>query len=126
MASTVERASARALAMACSAEARSVSASLLENEVKIKAEHSGAQRPLVGRRVIVTRAVKQSGEMTRALETLGAGLTALEGSEEEASAARMEMAGALQGLDAAAGRLCDRISLRHFSHVDMDVRAVAT
>jgi hydroxymethylbilane synthase len=31
-----------------------------------------AQRPLAGRRIIVTRAIKQSGEMTRALEQLGA------------------------------------------------------
>jgi uroporphyrinogen III methyltransferase/synthase len=57
------------------AESVSVSTSLLENDVKVKAENSGSQRPLVGRRVIITRAVKQSGEMTRALETLGAEVT---------------------------------------------------
>ncbi len=53
----------------------SVSTSLLENEVKAKAESGGAQQPLTGRRVIVTRAIKQSGEMTRALESLGAEVT---------------------------------------------------
>jgi uroporphyrinogen III methyltransferase/synthase len=36
------------------------------------AENGGAPRPLLGRRVIVTRAVKQSGEMTRSLGALGA------------------------------------------------------
>src|SRR5262249_54014672 len=50
----------------------SVSTSVLENEIKARAESGEPQRPLVGRRVIVTRAVKQSGEMTRALEALGA------------------------------------------------------
>jgi hydroxymethylbilane synthase len=50
----------------------SVSTSLLESEIKAKAESGGTNHPLVGRRVIVTRAIKQSGEMTRALESLGA------------------------------------------------------
>jgi hydroxymethylbilane synthase len=53
----------------------SVSTSLLENEIQAKAakaEIGGARLPLTGRRVIVTRAVKQSGEMTRALEAVGA------------------------------------------------------
>ena len=54
----------------------SVAPSMLENEVKVsapKAAESGERRlPLSGRRVIVTRAVKQSGEMTRALESVGA------------------------------------------------------
>lgn len=54
----------------------SVSASLLENEIKAKAESGEAQTPLAGRRVIVTRAIKQSGEMTRALESLGAEIIA--------------------------------------------------
>jgi hydroxymethylbilane synthase len=54
------------------AQSVSVSASLLESEVKAKAENSGTQRPLAGRRVIITRAIKQSGEITRALDMLGA------------------------------------------------------
>ncbi len=37
-----------------------------------KTENGEAPRPLLGRRVIVTRAIKQSGETTRALEALGA------------------------------------------------------
>lgn len=37
-----------------------------------KNENGEAARPLLGRRVIVTRAVKQSGEMTRSLGALGA------------------------------------------------------
>ncbi len=82
-------------------------------------------------RTLVQLAASLGGAVDDTLEApirrvASAGLTALEGSEEEASAARLEMAAALQGLDAAAGRLCDRISLRHFSHVDMDLRAVAT
>lgn len=43
-----------------------------EGELTNKTENGEAPRLLLGRRVIVTRAVKQSGEMTRALETLGA------------------------------------------------------
>jgi uroporphyrinogen III methyltransferase/synthase len=43
-----------------------------ESEVTSKTENGEARRPLLGRRVIVTRAVKQSSEMTRALEALGA------------------------------------------------------
>ncbi|MCG3162011.1 MAG: Porphobilinogen deaminase [Acidobacteria bacterium] len=50
----------------------SVSASLLENEIKAKTASDESRPPLAGRRVIVTRAIKQSGEMTRALEHLGA------------------------------------------------------
>ncbi len=46
----------------------SVSTSLLETEVNA----SVAQHPLAGRRIIVTRAAKQSGEMTRVLDLLGA------------------------------------------------------
>ncbi len=42
-------------------------------EIASGADGNGdAKRPLLGRRVIVTRAVKQSGEMRRALEALGA------------------------------------------------------
>jgi len=37
-----------------------------------KNENGGPPRPLLGRRVILTRAVKQSGEMTRSLGALGA------------------------------------------------------
>ena len=53
----------------------SVSTSLPENEIRAnaaRAEKGEARLPLTGRRVIVTRAVKQSGEMTRALEAVGA------------------------------------------------------
>jgi hydroxymethylbilane synthase len=54
------------------ASAAPVSAFTLESELSSKPENGDATRPLVGRRVIVTRAAKQSGEMTRALEALGA------------------------------------------------------
>jgi hydroxymethylbilane synthase len=50
----------------------SVSASTFESEVIAKTENGDGRRLLHGRRVILTRAVKQSGEMKRALETLGA------------------------------------------------------
>jgi hydroxymethylbilane synthase len=50
----------------------SVSTLTFESEVTSKTENGEARRPLLGRRVIVTRAVKQSSEMTRALEALGA------------------------------------------------------
>jgi uroporphyrinogen III methyltransferase/synthase len=44
----------------------------LESEIISKTENGDAPRPLLGHRVIVTRAAKQSGEMTRALEAIGA------------------------------------------------------
>jgi hydroxymethylbilane synthase len=50
----------------------SVSTLTLESEITSKPENGDAPRPLLGRRVIVTRAVKQSGEMTRLLGALGA------------------------------------------------------
>ncbi len=46
-----------------------------ETEIEVKTESNEAQRPLSRRRVIVTRAIKQSGEMTRVLEALGAEVT---------------------------------------------------
>jgi hydroxymethylbilane synthase len=49
-----------------------VSALTVESKITPSAENGDATRPLLGRRVIVTRAAKQSGEMTRALEALGA------------------------------------------------------
>jgi hydroxymethylbilane synthase len=49
-----------------------VSASTPEREVPPKTDNGGAPRPLLGRRVIVTRAAKQSGDMARSLEALGA------------------------------------------------------
>ena len=54
------------------ASAAPVSAFTLESEITSKTENGDATRPLLGRRVIVTRAAKQSGDMTRALEALGA------------------------------------------------------
>jgi hydroxymethylbilane synthase len=49
-----------------------VSALTIESKITPNTENGDATRPLIGRRVIVTRAAKQSGEMTRALEALGA------------------------------------------------------
>jgi hydroxymethylbilane synthase len=54
------------------ASAAPVSALPLESETIAKPENGDAPRPLLGHRVIVTRAAKQSGEMTRALEAIGA------------------------------------------------------
>jgi hydroxymethylbilane synthase len=54
------------------ASAAPVSALTLESELSSNTENGDVARPLLGRRVIVTRAAKQSGEMTRALEALGA------------------------------------------------------
>ena len=54
------------------ASAAPVSALPLESETIAKTENGDAPRPLLGYRVIVTRAAKQSGEMTRALEAIGA------------------------------------------------------
>ena len=54
------------------ASAAPVSALPLESETIANTENGDAPRSLHGHRVIVTRAAKQSGEMTRALEAIGA------------------------------------------------------
>jgi hydroxymethylbilane synthase len=54
------------------ASAAPVSALSLESGGASKIENGDAPRSLLGHRVIVTRAAKQSGEMTRALEAIGA------------------------------------------------------
>jgi len=54
------------------ASAAPVSAFSLEGAAASETDNGDAPRPLLGYRVIVTRAAKQSGEMTRALEALGA------------------------------------------------------
>jgi uncharacterized alpha-E superfamily protein len=52
-------------------------------------------------------------------------LGTLEGSGHGATSARLSFASDLEALAAAAGRLSDRLSLRHFSHVKSDVHTVA-
>jgi hypothetical protein len=52
-------------------------------------------------------------------------LGTLEGEGHGATAARQAFAGCLDGLGLAAGRLSDRLSLRHFSHVKSDIHTVA-
>lgn len=49
----------------------------------------------------------------------------LESTDAAGVAARAEFAAALLGLQAAAARQCDRIGMRHFSHTEMDLHAVA-
>jgi uncharacterized alpha-E superfamily protein len=44
---------------------------------------------------------------------------------DDSLAARASLAEALQGLESAAAQLCDRLGMRHFSHVGLDVRTVA-
>jgi hypothetical protein len=44
---------------------------------------------------------------------------------EQGREARRTLAAALTELNLAAGRLCDRLGMRHFSHTDMDVHTVA-
>ena len=44
---------------------------------------------------------------------------------DDSLAVRASLAEALQGLESAAAQLCDRLGMRHFSHVGMDVRTVA-
>jgi uncharacterized circularly permuted ATP-grasp superfamily protein/uncharacterized alpha-E superfamily protein len=52
-------------------------------------------------------------------------LSAIEGDSARAARARQGLAEQLNGLSAAAGRLSDRLSLKHFSLIDADVRTVA-
>jgi uncharacterized alpha-E superfamily protein len=52
-------------------------------------------------------------------------LSAVEGESTRAVRARQGLAGQLQGLSAAAGRLSDRLSLKHFSLIDAEFRTVA-
>jgi hypothetical protein len=52
-------------------------------------------------------------------------LTAIEGDSARAARARQALADLLNALSAAAGRLSDRLSLKHFTLIDADVRTVA-
>ena len=52
-------------------------------------------------------------------------LSAIEGDSTRAVRARQGLAEQLGGLSAAAGKLSDRLSLKHFSLIDEGVRTVA-
>ena len=52
-------------------------------------------------------------------------LAALEGDSPRAERARHALATQLRELAQAAGRLSDRLSLRHFSMIDLDMHTVA-
>ena len=52
-------------------------------------------------------------------------LLLLDARDESGEEARRTLAAALLGLNLAAGRLCDRLGMRHFSHTDLDVHTVA-
>jgi uncharacterized alpha-E superfamily protein len=52
-------------------------------------------------------------------------LSAIEGDSTRAVRARQGLAEQLSGLGLAAGRLSDRLSLKHFSHIDVEIRTVA-
>jgi uncharacterized circularly permuted ATP-grasp superfamily protein/uncharacterized alpha-E superfamily protein len=52
-------------------------------------------------------------------------LTAIEGDSARAARARQSLAAALTALAAASGRLSDRLSLKHFSLIDAEIRMVA-
>ncbi|HTV79001.1 MAG TPA: circularly permuted type 2 ATP-grasp protein [Steroidobacteraceae bacterium] len=53
-------------------------------------------------------------------------LLVLEGDGPAAAAARLQLAGRLQQLAAAAARFSDQLSMRHFSHTSLDAQALAT
>jgi uncharacterized alpha-E superfamily protein len=55
-----------------------------------------------------------------------ADLMMLEGDDPEALAARDAMAERLRSMAWAASLLSDRLSLRHFSHISLDMHALAT
>ncbi|MEP6883888.1 MAG: circularly permuted type 2 ATP-grasp protein [Gammaproteobacteria bacterium] len=52
-------------------------------------------------------------------------LSAIEGDSGRAVRARESLAGQLRGLSAAAGKLSDRLSLKHFTLIDAEIRTVA-
>ena len=52
-------------------------------------------------------------------------LSAIEGDSARAVRARQGLAEQLSGLSTAAGRLSDRLSLKHFSLIDVGIRTVA-
>jgi hypothetical protein len=52
-------------------------------------------------------------------------LSAIEGDSTRAVRARQGLAEQLNGLSMAAGRLSDRLSLKHFSHIDVETSTVA-
>jgi uncharacterized circularly permuted ATP-grasp superfamily protein/uncharacterized alpha-E superfamily protein len=58
-------------------------------------------------------------------ELMAVDLLPLDASGDQGVEARLRLAQALQGLEAAAARLCDRLGMRHFSHTGLDVHTVA-
>ena len=52
-------------------------------------------------------------------------LSGIEGDSTRAMRARQSLAEHLQSLSAAAGRLSDRLSLKHFTLIDTEIRTVA-
>jgi hypothetical protein len=52
-------------------------------------------------------------------------LSAIEGDSARALRARQDLSAQLRGLGLAAGRLSDRLSLKHFSLIDAEIRTVA-
>jgi uncharacterized alpha-E superfamily protein len=82
------------------------------------------------RRTLVQLAASLGGAVEDVMEDsirrLGyANSTAMEAADETGVAARNEFCAALQDLNTSAGRLCDRLGMRHFSHTDLDLRTVA-
>jgi uncharacterized circularly permuted ATP-grasp superfamily protein/uncharacterized alpha-E superfamily protein len=62
-------------------------------------------------------------ESIRRLATAATG--PMDATDEKGIAARAEFCAALESLNLAAGRLCDRLGMRHFSHTELDLRTVA-
>jgi uncharacterized alpha-E superfamily protein len=50
----------------------------------------------------------------------------IDGAQDQAVAARKQLAELLKALNNAGERVSERLSLRHFSHIEQDVRSVAT
>jgi uncharacterized alpha-E superfamily protein len=75
----------------------------------------------------VALGTESEGALDAALPRLGdAELAALEGEEPAARAARHSVAVRLETLVSAASALSDRLSLRHFSHINLDARALSS
>jgi hypothetical protein len=52
-------------------------------------------------------------------------LLTLEGDGKEAERARQSLAVRLRALSSSAGKLSDRLSMRHFSHISLNSQALA-
>jgi uncharacterized alpha-E superfamily protein len=85
-----------------------------------------SMRAVLGRLATVLEGIPTDSLQTEMAALTSIALSKLEGSGQDIAEPRQELIERLQALGAATRGLSDRLSLRYFSHIDMELRAVAT